>query len=286
MPRDPSGNYTLPALGNPAVTQTPITIAWWNGTSTDMASTLTDSLSRSGLGGMLVPFTLVDGTTTAPAFAFQSETNTGLYRFGPGEMDVVVGGTRFTRWTSGGFQGSVDGGATWKFPIYQNLAGQSITSGTVDFTLGTLLVGSLPLRVPLVTKSSSCGTFTTASTSLVAVTNLSVTFTANGNPVFVQLVSDDSGSDAAIGGNITGAWSEQITLALTTDAGSTFFARQSHGANIIGAAGTPIVTFIAPATSYSTWFAPSAGSVTVKCYVKTNATQANVSNAKLCVTQF
>ena len=116
MPRDGSGNYSLPATGNPAVTNTPITIAWWNGTSTDMATAFTDSLSRSGLGGMLVPFTLVDGTAAAPAFSFQSETNTGFYRFGAGEMDVSVGGTRYSRWTSAGFQESFDGGTTWKRP--------------------------------------------------------------------------------------------------------------------------------------------------------------------------
>ena len=104
MPRDAFGVYTLPATGNPAVTNTPITIAWWNGTSTDMVTTFTDSLSRSGLGGMLVPFTLVDGTAGAPAFAFQSESTTGFYRPTAGEMDVSVGGVRYSRWTSAGFQ--------------------------------------------------------------------------------------------------------------------------------------------------------------------------------------
>jgi hypothetical protein len=100
MPRDGSGNYTLPALGNPAVTNTPITIAWWNGTSTDMASAFTDSLSRSGLGGMLVPFTLVDGTVGAPAFAFQNEPNTGIYRAGAQDVRLAVGGADVWKWTA------------------------------------------------------------------------------------------------------------------------------------------------------------------------------------------
>lgn len=102
MPRDPSGSYSLPALGNPAVSGTPITIAWWNGTSTDMASAITDSLSRSGLGGMLVPFTLVDGTVTTPAFAFQNESNTGIYRFGAFDARFSVGGTDVFKWVSAG----------------------------------------------------------------------------------------------------------------------------------------------------------------------------------------
>jgi hypothetical protein len=100
MPRDSSGNYSLPSLGNPAVTGTPITIAWWNGTSTDMASAFTDSLSRSGLGGMLVPFTLVDGSVGTPAFAFQNEPNTGLYRAGAGDTRLAVQGADAFQWTT------------------------------------------------------------------------------------------------------------------------------------------------------------------------------------------
>jgi hypothetical protein len=100
MPRDPSGNFTLTALGNPAVTNTPITIAWWNTTSTDFASTFTDSLSRSGLGGMLVPFTLVDGSVTTPAFAFQNESTTGLYRAGAGDVRLSVQGADNFKWTT------------------------------------------------------------------------------------------------------------------------------------------------------------------------------------------
>jgi len=99
MPRDPSGNFTLVA-GNPTVTGTTITTTWWNSTSTDMASALTDSLSRSGLGGMLVPFTLVDGSVSAPAFSFVSENNTGFYRAAAGDMRVSVLGGDVLKWTS------------------------------------------------------------------------------------------------------------------------------------------------------------------------------------------
>lgn len=45
MPRDSSGNYTLPA-GNPVVTQTLITSNWANTTLSDIAAALTDSLSK------------------------------------------------------------------------------------------------------------------------------------------------------------------------------------------------------------------------------------------------
>jgi hypothetical protein len=46
--------------------------------------------------------------------------------------------------------------------------------------------------------SSSSGLFVTTSTTLTAVTNLSVTITTSGRPVFVGLRSDGSGSSSSI----------------------------------------------------------------------------------------
>ncbi len=47
--------------------------------------------------------------------------------------------------------------------------------------------------------SSSCGTFTTASSSLVDVTNLSVSITTTGRPVFLAIIPDGTASQAFIG---------------------------------------------------------------------------------------
>ncbi|GAF72642.1 unnamed protein product, partial [marine sediment metagenome] len=55
MPRDGSGNYTLPS-GNPVVSGTLITPSWANPTMSDLGNEMTDSLSRSGKGGMTVAF--------------------------------------------------------------------------------------------------------------------------------------------------------------------------------------------------------------------------------------
>ena len=100
MPRLPNGNWQEYTPGNPVVTNTTIASAWWNGTYMDLGGALQDSLSRSGLGGMLVPFTLVDGTVSTPAFAFQNENNTGFYRANPGDMRVSVLGADVFKWTS------------------------------------------------------------------------------------------------------------------------------------------------------------------------------------------
>lgn len=83
MSRDISGLYTLPA-GNPVTTGTTITTAWANTTLTDIADTLSDSLSRSGKGAMTAALKGIDGTVGAPGFTFASETTLGLYRSGAG----------------------------------------------------------------------------------------------------------------------------------------------------------------------------------------------------------
>jgi hypothetical protein len=92
MPRNPSGDYSLPA-GNPVTTGTVISSAVQNSTMQDIATALTDSLSRSGKGGMLVPFQLQDGTIVAPALTFTTEPTTGLYHPGVSTYAVVVQGT-------------------------------------------------------------------------------------------------------------------------------------------------------------------------------------------------
>lgn len=51
MSRDANGTYNLPA-GNPVVSATKIRVAWANPTMSDIGAALTDSLSRSGKGGM------------------------------------------------------------------------------------------------------------------------------------------------------------------------------------------------------------------------------------------
>ena len=110
MPRDPSGNYSLYTPGNPVVTNTTIASSWWNNTGTDLATALTDSLSRTGLGGMLAAFKLVDGTVSAPAFSFQNESNTGFYRAGAGDVRWAIGGADLIKWTSAGFVGLAPNG--------------------------------------------------------------------------------------------------------------------------------------------------------------------------------
>lgn len=92
MPRDASGNYTLPA-GNPVITDTTITADWANQTLEDIRAALQDSLSRSGDGGMLTSFRFNDGSKAAPGIAFTNEPSTGIYRAAGGVLRIAVQGS-------------------------------------------------------------------------------------------------------------------------------------------------------------------------------------------------
>jgi hypothetical protein len=85
MSRAAGGAYTLPA-GNPVVTGTIISSTWGNTTLADIATALTDSLSRSGLGGMTAVLLGTDGAVGAPAYSFTNEPTTGFYRVGAGDV--------------------------------------------------------------------------------------------------------------------------------------------------------------------------------------------------------
>ena len=113
MPRDASGNYTLPA-GNPVVTGTTIESTWANPTMNDIAAALTDSLSRNGEGGMLAPFLFADGTESNPSMTFNTEPTTGIYHPGNGDMRVTIQANDVVRFnTANALEISLDGGTTW-----------------------------------------------------------------------------------------------------------------------------------------------------------------------------
>lgn len=97
MPRDAGGNYTLPA-GNPVVGGTVITANWANPTMEDIGNELTQSLDRSGRGGMLVPFQNADGSVGSPGITWTNEPTSGFLRFGVGEMRASILGVDTTRW--------------------------------------------------------------------------------------------------------------------------------------------------------------------------------------------
>lgn len=83
--RNGTGTYTLPN-GNPVLSGTVITSSWANNTLGDIATELTDSLSRSGKGAMTAPLRLPNGTQASPAWQFDSDTDTGCWRNSAGVL--------------------------------------------------------------------------------------------------------------------------------------------------------------------------------------------------------
>lgn len=91
--RNASGTFSLPA-GNPVVSGQTISSTTHNNTMSDVATEMTDSLSRSGKGAMLAPLQLSNGTVALPSLTFGTDTDTGIYRVGANDIAITVGGTK------------------------------------------------------------------------------------------------------------------------------------------------------------------------------------------------
>lgn len=99
MPRNSTGTYTLVA-GNPVITGTVIESDWANTTMPDLGVEMSDSLSRSGKGGMLSTFKAVTGSAAAPSMTFNNFTGQGLYSSAEGDVRMSVEQIDQMRWTN------------------------------------------------------------------------------------------------------------------------------------------------------------------------------------------
>lgn len=103
MPRAVNGTYTLPA-GNPVVTLTTISSVWGNTTMSDIATALSDSLSRSGLGPMTAGLQLASGLVGAPGLTWSAETTSGLYRSAAGDFRYSISAVDKVQITTNGIR--------------------------------------------------------------------------------------------------------------------------------------------------------------------------------------
>lgn len=156
MPRNGSGTYTLPS-GNPVTSGTLIEANWANNTLSDLAAEMTDSLSRSGEGGMLAPLRFADGTVGAPGFAWTNETSSGFYRYGSGDMRISIQGVDLGVWTSAGF--SVPAGKTFSALGNATVAGTLGVTGVLTATGG--VVGNVTGNVSGNASTVTNGVYTT-----------------------------------------------------------------------------------------------------------------------------
>ena len=232
MPRDASGNMTLVA-GNPVQSNTVISSTWANPTMSDLANELTQSLDRSGRGGMLVPFLNVDGTAGAPGITFTNEPVSGIYLFGTNDVRVSINAGDVVMFIDATAQTVGEqkpfliwNGLAWEAPVTQSNINLSSpppigdvtpdtgafttlsASGIVTFTSGTID------GIPVGASTPDTGAFTTLSASGL------VTFTSgtiDGIPV--GATTPDTGSFTTL--NLpTGATVDDISNDGTLASGS------------------------------------------------------------------
>lgn len=91
MPRDSSGNYTLP-FGNPVVAGTLIEDSWANPTMEDIAAQLNNVITQDGVLPTLTEFAIVDGVLTKPGLYFKLESQSGFRRAAAGVLALTVEG--------------------------------------------------------------------------------------------------------------------------------------------------------------------------------------------------
>jgi hypothetical protein len=142
MSRNSSGTYTLPA-GNPVVSGTIIEASWANVTLSDLAAALTDSLSRSGQGGMSAALRIIDGTAAVPGVAFGNETGSGAYRAAAGDWYLTVLGSGIARIRSTGVDitGALGVSGTITGNVTGNISGNAGTVTNGVYTTGDQTIG-------------------------------------------------------------------------------------------------------------------------------------------------
>ena len=191
MPRNASGVYTLPA-GNPVVPGTTIDAAWANDTLEDLANEVTNSLSRTGAGGMLAPFRLADGTVTAPGIAWLNETNSGLYRSGAGSTWMSILGVNTAQFSTVGL--------TIPFGKALTAQGNASVLGTFGVTGATTLSSTLAVNGALTATGGVIGNVTAAtgtSTFNDVVIAGALDMTAGSSATITGLNNPTNPSDAA-----------------------------------------------------------------------------------------
>lgn len=186
MSRAAGGTYTLPA-GNPVVTGTIISSTWGNTTLSDIATALTDSLSRSGLGGMTAPLLVADGTQALPAYSWTNEPSSGFYRIGAGNIGLSVLNRLTWNVTSAGNMTIATPSAGTTLTLNAVVAGLplSMTDGTVTatatfagtaFSIGPTSAHTLNLN----TNGSTRIAMTSAGNVTITAPSSGTAFTLNG----------------------------------------------------------------------------------------------------------
>jgi hypothetical protein len=96
-----SGTFVPPA-GQPVVTGTVIQSSTFNALVADIGNTFNNVMPRDGQASMAGQLKLIDGTSSIPGIAFNSEASSGIYRPSAGMMALVASGVEAMRMNSAG----------------------------------------------------------------------------------------------------------------------------------------------------------------------------------------
>jgi hypothetical protein len=100
MARNSSGTMSAPGT-YPPLADAIISLDDYKALIQDILNELSDSLSRSGKGGMIEALKLADGTQALPGLSFTSDATTGLYR-SAGEIRLAVLGALIAKFKAEG----------------------------------------------------------------------------------------------------------------------------------------------------------------------------------------
>lgn len=211
MPRNSSGVYTLPG-GNPVTPGDVIEAEWANTTLEDVANELTNSLSRTGAGGMLAPFRIADGNVSGPGLSYLNETNTGLYRSGSGSTWMSVLGVNTVQFSTVGLTVAAGKALT--------VLGNASASGTLSITGATTLASTLAVTGAITATGGVVGNVTgnvTAGSGTSTFNDVVITgaldMTAGSSATITGLSTPTNASDAANKGYVD--TQDALRLALT-----------------------------------------------------------------------
>jgi hypothetical protein len=272
--RNASG--TMSAINGPYQPGTTISSSIINNRYSDIEAEITNSLDRSGRGGMLAAIRGIDGTVASPALSFTSEPGSGLYRIGAGDLGLAVLGVKISEWTSSAFKPTLQtqninglvSAPSYSFTsetnsgLYRNgasdlrmaIAGVGITSwNAVGFGIGIppvypldvqLAVGNTAARFKTASNASPLGVVTTS-----AVTDLGFNATFNGTWNYEQSAT----AGVIEYNNSTNSWTFNTAPAGVAGAAATLTerARVSASGLTIGASGTAISASFRGTTSWT-----------------------------------
>lgn len=271
MPRNASGIYTLPG-GNPVTPGDVIEADWANTTLEDVADALTNSLSRTGAGGMLAPFRIADGNISGPGLSYLNETNTGLYRSGSGSTWMAVLGVNVAQFSTVGLTVAAGKALT--------VLGNASASGTLSITGATTLSSTLAVTGAITATGGVVGNVTgnvTAASGTSTFNDVVVTgaldMTAGSSATITGLSTPTNASDAANKGYVD--TQDALRLALT---GGTMSGAIAMGSSKITGLATPTADADAATKAY-------VDSVAQGLDVKGSCRVATVANISLSGTQ-